>query len=408
KLPGMSGLEIIERSKNYNKLTKYILITGYSEEEAFIKATRIGVDEILKKPYNEYELQQSVSRLLKLKKLQEENIKFRERLQTENQILKEQIEKKFEEDKYLIIGDSASLKNVLMQAATIAKHSVDTLIAGETGTGKELLARYIHRTGKRSRYPFVPVNCAALTPSLFESELFGFEKGAFTNALHSKAGLFEIADKGILFLDEITEIPLELQAKLLRVVEEKKIKRVGGTKEINIDVQILSSTNRDIEKALKNSVLREDIFHRLANSIIYLPPLRERRGDLELLTNHFFNLYSKLFDKKCKPLPVQILRFIEESEWPGNIRQLSHFIKNWCLFENKDSLINGFYQNGCGDFSNGKGFSFKFLKGDFSELQSAKIWLVEKALAKFNGNKAKAAEYLGITVPGLIKMLKKK
>ncbi len=402
KLQGTTGLEIIEKVKDKSKLTKYILITGYSEEEAFLKANRIGVSEILKKPYDEFKLHSTIDRLMHIKTLEEENIAFKEKLQKENVNLKKQIKEKFEDDQNIMIGESAKLKESLNKAKSVAEYSINTLIVGETGTGKELLARYIQRNGARCDAPFVPVNCAALTESLFESELFGYVKGAFTNAIESHAGLFEVANGGILFLDEITEIPLLLQAKLLRVIEERKIKRVGSTKEIEIDVQILSSTNRNIHEAIKKGFLREDLYHRIASTIIDLPPLRERKEDFVSLVNHFQNLYCKLFNKEILSLPDNVWEHINSSNWDGNIREFSNFIKNYILF---GTITNGNGHRKPIPISNNENM-YLFKNKNFQELEEAKYWLINKALKQFDGNKTLAAKHLGVSYQGLAYLLK--
>jgi DNA-binding NtrC family response regulator len=402
KLQGTTGLEIIEKTKDDKKLTKFILITGYSEEEAFIKANRIGVDDILKKPYDEFQLHSTINRLIHIKSLEEENIAFKEKIQKENIVLKEQFNKSFDSEQNIMVGESLKLKDALNKAKSVAEYSINTLIVGETGTGKELLARYIQRNSARHNNPFVPVNCAALTESLFESELFGYEKGAFTNALQSHAGLFEVANGGILFLDEITEIPILLQAKLLRVIEEGIIKRVGSTKEIRIDVHILSSTNRNIHKAIKKGFLREDLYHRIGSTVIELPPLRDRRDDLHFLTNHFQNLYCGIFGKEKLPFPDEVLEYINNSPWDGNIREFSNFIKNYIIFgtiTKNESYTKSPLRS---DAEN----TFVFRKCNFEELEEAKFWLIEKTLKKYDGNKTLTAKHLGISYQGLAYLLK--
>jgi len=412
KLHGMSGIDIIEKVKDNNKLTKYLLITGYSEEEAFIKATRIGVNDILKKPYEEFKLHSTLEKLLHLKHLEEENLLYKEKLQKENEILKNQLEKNFDDNQNIMIGSSPLLKSALEKAESVAKYSINTLICGETGTGKELLARYIQRAGTRKNEAFVPVNCAALTESLFESELFGYEKGAFTNALQSHAGLFEVANGGILFLDEITEIPISLQAKLLRVLEEKNIMRVGSTKEIKIDVQILSSTNRDISEAISEGFLRKDLYHRIAQTEIVLPPLRERKEDIDSLSTHFYDLYCRMFDKEKKVIPKEIADYIKSQNWEGNIRQFSNFMKNYCIFGTitrynvpPNKLRNKIDGTSIVDLNLHEN-SFPFKKGSFNELEDAKQWLIDKALKKFSGNRTLAAKHLGVSYQGLAYLLK--
>lgn len=283
-----------------------------------------------------------------------------------------------------------------------------------------------------STKPFVAVNCAALSPSLFESELFGYEKGAFTGAAEARAGLFEAANGGIMFLDELTEIPLTLQAKLLRVVESQVVRRVGGAEARPIDVQILCSTNRNIAEAIEGGFLRLDLYHRLAAVEIVLPPLRERTEDFEALTAHFIALYEQQLGLQAVPIPPTIMSFLKEQPWEGNIRQLSNIMKRWCLFgEHSDgndvavwlsqtslaesSLAGGSSRGGSKTSPNGMGSSLSasdaflhgvFAKGTFEELNDIKERLIREVLKKYHGNKTKAAQHLGISYPGLLKMLK--
>jgi len=412
KLQGMSGLDIIEEVKNEKNLTKYLLITGYSEEEAFIKATRIGVNDILKKPYEEFLLHSTLEKLIHLKRLEEENLLYKEKLQKENEILKNQLDKNFNDDQNIMIGNSPLLKSAIEKAESVAKYSINTLIYGETGTGKELLARFIQRNGPRNNENFVPINCAAVTESLFESELFGYEKGAFTNALQSHAGLFEVANRGILFLDEITEIPISLQAKLLRVIEDKKIKRVGSTKEIEIDVQILSSTNRIISEAINEGYLREDLYHRIAQTEILLPPLRERMEDLDSLSTHFYDMYCRMFNKENNGITDEISNYLKSQAWEGNIRQFSNFMKNYCIFgtitrykEPHSKILRRMEEISIVNPSIDEN-SYAFSKGSLNELDQAKKWLIDRALDKYNGNRTLAAKHLGVSYQGLAYLLK--
>lgn len=402
KLQGTTGLDIIEKIKDDKKLTKFILITGYSEEDAFIKANRIGVSEILKKPYDDFQLHSTIKRLLHIKALEEENIAFKEKIEKENTVLKEQFNKSFDHEQNIMVGESPQLKDSLNKAKSVAEYSINTLIVGETGTGKELLARYIQRNGARNNHPFIPVNCAALTESLFESELFGYEKGAFTNALQSHAGLFEVANGGILFLDEITEIPILLQAKLLRVIEEGIIKRVGSTKEIKIDVHVLSSTNRNVHEAIKKGFLREDLYHRIGSTVIELPPLRERRDDLHFLSDHFQNLYCGIFGKEKLPFSDEVWEYIDNNEWDGNIREFSNFIKNYIIF-GTITKSNSYKKS---PFISKAKNTFVFSKCNFEELEEAKFWLINKTLKMYDGNKTLAAKHLGISYQGLAYLLK--
>jgi DNA-binding NtrC family response regulator len=392
KLHGTTGLDIIEKTTKKKKLLKFILITGYSEEEAFIRATRIGVSDILKKPYEEFQLRSTINRLMHIKTIEEENIKLQERLQTENKVLREQVFNNFEKNHAVIIGNSPPLLEALKRAKSVAEYSLNALIVGETGTGKELIAQYIHRNGDRKDKPFIAVNCATLPESLAEASLFGYRQGAFTDARQGSAGYFEAANGGVLFLDEITEMPIMLQSKLLRAIQEKKIMRVGETKETDVDVQIISSTNRNVHEAINKGFLREDLYYRIATTIIELPPLRERKEDLYDLVNYFLDLYQK----EKKELPQEIWEHINNRDWFGNIRELANFIKNYVVFgtiTHEHYLKHPEYKE--------EENKYFFKTGSLKELEDAKYWLINKALKKFDGNKTLAAKELGLTYQGL-------
>lgn len=400
-LQDKSGLEILEFINENKCDIASTIITGYCNENLILSAAQSRAWYLLKKPFNNEELISVVQKSADFVLLKYENEKLKERLIKENTILKNELDSTFKQN-YKIIGNSKNLINVLERASKIAKYNVNTLIHGETGTGKELLARFIHQSSSRAAKPFIAVNCAALSPNLFESELFGYKKGAFTNANESRAGLFEIANGGFLFLDEITEIPLEMQAKLLRVVEDQKLRRIGDLEWIQIDITILSSTNRKIEKMISQNIFREDLYHRLASTQLSLPPLRERIEDLEELSNYF----SILFANKSIPIPEEIMYFLREFEWPGNIRQFSNFMKNWSIFGKEADLteVKSWLNNGNSRNENSAEFKFKEL--NIQELERAKEWMVFKVLKKYNGNKSKTAEHLGLSYPGLLKMLK--
>lgn len=407
KLPGENGLSLIEKAKEGFPEIKYIVITGYSDEESIISALRLGAHDLLKKPYDEEELHNSIDKLIKSIELERENSLLKEKLIKENIILKKDLNKNLELKGDVIIGKSPLLMDMLQKAKQVANHNINLMICGESGTGKELLARFIHNNGTRSDKPFIAINCASLTSTLFESELFGHEKGSFTNADRLKIGLLEVANEGILFLDEITEINLDLQAKLLRVVEEKKIQRVGGNHQIAVDVQILSSTNRDLSDAIKNGKLREDLYHRLASTVFELPPLRKRLDDLPHLLKYFKEKYDEIYNISSPEIDKEILTVMNQSNWSGNVRQLSNFVKNWCLFGK--NATHDEIQRWINSESNNRihsDESFLFEKGNMSELDEAKKWLIERALSKFNGNKTKAAEHLGVSYAGFLKMLK--
>lgn len=417
KLPIMDGLEFIGECKKRQLSSKYIIVTGYADESSIIRALRLGVDEFLKKPYREGELLHAVARSIKMLELENENSRFKERLQTENTILHRELNKRISIETAGLVGNSSGVQKCLAQADKVGQFSINALIRGESGTGKEVMAQYIRQRGARSGKSFVAVNCAALSPSLFESELFGYEKGAFTGANEARAGLFEVANGGIIFLDELTEIPIALQAKLLRVVESQMVRRVGASEPKAIDVQILCSTNRVISEAIEGGFLRLDLFHRLAAVEIVLPPLRERLEDFELLAAHFIALYEQQLGTKSVPIPETIMTYLKRQRWEGNIRQLSNVMKRWCLFgEHSDYhdvaawLEQPQYKNSSTDQTATTDQTVflhcDFHEGTFDELDAIKAKLIREVLHKYHGNKTKTAQHLGISYPGLLKMLK--
>ncbi|MCF8357052.1 MAG: sigma-54 dependent transcriptional regulator [Melioribacteraceae bacterium] len=409
KLPGKSGLDIISEVKPLKPNLKFLLITGYSKEENILESLRLGVDEYLKKPYVEKEFQAAIAKLIKIVELENENERLRQKIEKENVLLKKEISKRIDLDtQHILIGESKQFLNTLKKAKQAAKYDSNILLQGETGTGKEILARYIHNISRRKEKPFVPVNCAELSPSLFESELFGHEKGSYTNASESKAGLFEVADGGILFLDEISEIHPDLQAKLLRVVENKKIRRIGSSKYISVDVQLISSTNRNLNRILETEYIRRDLYYRLAEIEIMLPPLRERKSDIPILIDHFSTKFHKQYDLNTPEIPKELMEKLTNNFWEGNIRQLQNFIRKWAMFGEHLELtdVEMWLNNGFHDEHDG--MVFKFNEGTFQEIEDAKKWLIHKTIKRFNGNKTKAAEHLGISYPGLLKMLKSK
>ncbi len=409
KLAEHTGLDIIDYAFEKKAIFGSILITGYSDEGAIIKATKLGVREILKKPFSDDELYAAVDKILKLQEEEENKRRLTERLREENEILKQELNKKLKES-LQIIGESPKLLSALNKAEQIANYELNCIIGGESGTGKELLAQYIHMHGPRKSKPFVEVNCASISPSLFEAEFFGYRKGAFTNALDTRPGFFETADGGILFLDEITEIPLEMQAKLLTAVERGIIHRVGDTKDIKIDVQIIAATNRDVEKLVENGKLRRDLYHRLSQGFIVLPPLRERGRDIKILLDYYIEKYENEFSRKAKEIPDELWEKIINYSWPGNIRQLTNFIKEWVLF-GEDTLAEENEEKLFREASEKTGvksvLKYEFVNGTFSELEEAKRLLIRTILEKYNGNKSQAARHLGLTYQGLLKMLKK-
>ncbi len=404
-LPYKSGLDLARFVLEKNYLENVILITGYGDEGVIEEAIKLGFKDFIRKPYETLELKNSIEKIYKNFLLTLENEELKKRLQEENKILREHIVNQ-DGGNFEIIGKNKALDDVLRKAQIIAQYSNSCLIQGESGTGKELLAKYIHTHGRRKGAPFIPINCAALSPSLFEAELFGFVKGSFTGANETRPGLFELADNGVLFFDEITEIPLSFQAKLLRVIEYQKVRRIGDNVWHKIDVQIIGSTNRPLEELQNEKFIRKDLFHRMATLVLSLPPLRERKDDIPELVSYFHRKYSKLYEKNVPAPNDELMNKLIESEWPGNIRQLSNFMKNYVLFydiTSKREFDKWFSDELTGEKE--EDLTFRFMNGTIAELEDAKLWLISKVLKKYNFNQSKAARHLGLTYVGLHKIL---
>jgi DNA-binding NtrC family response regulator len=410
KMPGMDGITLAERIRNHHPTTKFIVVTGYANEDAVIRALRLGLHEFLRKPFHNAELLAAVGSLLEQHNLEEENRRLRHRLEFENKQLHATINALATVTTPEIIGSHPMLIHCLGLADTVASVGINALIQGETGTGKELLAQRIHARGPRSEGPFIAVNCAAVSSTLFESEFFGAEKGSYTGSTATRPGLFELANGGVLFLDEVTEIPTTMQAKLLRVIESGAVRRVGGSVDIPIDVQIISATNRPIHTAIVGGHLRTDLYHRLATVDIELPALRDRRTDILSLFTYFLEHYQGQFARNCAMPDKSHMAIIESATWPGNIRQLANVARRWVLFGPEQSLVS-LHRDGMapptGSDDAHAFMRFTFVQGTFAEIEAAKHDLVHKAMTRYNGNKSAAARHLGLSYPGLLKVLRR-
>ncbi len=325
KLPGISGIDLLKTIREKNLDTDVIIITAFATTTSAIEALKLGAADYLQKPFNIDELRIVVNNILNTRALKEENI-----------TLKKQLFADIETSG--IIGQSKSTKGILDLIGKISQTDVSVMITGESGTGKELVAKAIHQNSNRKNERFLSINCAALPETLLESELFGVEKGAFTGAVNRKKGLFELAHNGTLFLDEIGEMPLAMQAKLLRVLQEFIIRRVGGTEDIKIDVRLITATNRNIEEEVKKGNFREDLYYRVNVFHIHIPPLRERKEDIPLLTNYFLRKIAKKHKRAVPTITQEAMSILENYDWPGNIRELENIIERILAFES-DNII---------------------------------------------------------------------
>jgi len=313
-LPDLDGLKVLERIKQSDPDVIVIMITATKTVKTAVEAMKLGAYDYVTKPFDIDELRLIISRSLSTKALEQE-VKYR----------REEMDKSF--DFGNIIGKSKSMKEIFKVVKQIADSKSTALIMGESGTGKELISRAIHYNSNRKGYPFVTINCAAIPETLIESELFGHEKGAFTNAIERKLGRCEVAHQGTLFLDEIGELSLATQAKILRFLEEREFNRVGGSKTIKVDVRLITATNKDLNQMIKKGLFREDLYYRINVVPILIPPLRERKEDIPLLVEHFINRFSVENNKSVKGITKEAIALMMQYEWPGNIRELENLIE---------------------------------------------------------------------------------
>jgi two-component system response regulator AtoC len=310
KLPTMSGVELLKQSKQLLPHTEVAIMTGHGSIESAVDAMKLGAYDYIEKPFRVEKMRLLLQRMAE-----------KVRLVTENEFLRERVTT--EENLDGMIGTSANIQDVLRMISRLKDTRTPVLISGESGTGKELAARAIHFRGSMAQTPFVAVDCGSLVPTLMESELFGYEKGAFTGATKTKAGLFQAANGGTIFLDEIGELPLEMQAKLLRVLQEKEVRPVGSNSNVSVDVRVIAATNRDLEAAYRAGTFRKDLYFRLNVVTVHLPPLRERRSDIPVLVHHFLDRYAK--GSQIQVTAGALNSFLHY-DWPGNIRELENCI----------------------------------------------------------------------------------
>ncbi len=314
RLPGMDGLEVLEQAKVIDEQVEVILVTAVKTVKTAVTAMKLGAFDYLTKPFEEEEVLAVVRRALERRALQREVV-----------FLRSELARRQDGDE--IVGQSAEMRKLAQMIAQVSRTSATVLIAGESGTGKELIAQAIHRQSPRRDKPFVPVNPAAIVESLIESELFGHERGAFTGAYQRKLGKFEMAQGGTLFLDEIASLRAEPQTKLLRVLQEREIERVGGTRRIPVDVRIIAATNVDLKRAVAAGGFREDLYYRLNVVPIAVPPLRSRSQDVPLLVEHFIRRYNQRFGKRITGVAPSAMAALEDYRWPGNVRELQNVVE---------------------------------------------------------------------------------
>lgn len=389
KLPEMDGFKVLEEIKNIDNGSLVIMLTAYGEVKSAVRAMKLGAYDYITKPFNNDELRIVIKKALDAGRLVKEVADLKKRL--ENRCPGQELQ-----------GESPKFCHVLKQVRTIAPTNLTVILQGESGTGKEVIARMIHSDSLRKEMPFIAIDCGTLTETLAESELFGYEKGAFTGADCRKEGQFEMAKSGTLFLDEITNLSDSVQAKLLRVIQERKIHHLGGKKDIEIDVRIIVATNLDIAAEVNEGNFRSDLYHRLNEFSIEIPPLRERQEDIIPLALHFLDEANKEFKKEIKGISNDAVKMLLDYKWPGNIREIKNVIKKAALLTDSDRITSSILPSMKTDNSFGqdcqsalaKGSSLKELKGKLTRDLERQV--IEKALEQAKNNKSQAARILKI------------
>lgn len=380
RLPDGSGIDVLKSIKELSSETIVLIITAFSSTETAITAMKLGAYDYIIKPFNLDEIRIVIGNI-------KETINLQKRVKELQQYA----------DIYQnIIGKSDAMRKVFNMIEKIAPFDTNVLITGESGTGKELVAKAIHQKSRRGNKPFVAINCASLPSELLESELFGYSKGAFTGAYTTRRGLIEEADKGTLFLDEIGEMPLSLQAKLLRFLEDKKIRPLGSSNEIDVDVRIIAATNKFLNELMEEGEFRKDLYYRIATFEIHLPSLRDRKEDIPLLIDQFVKLFSKKFNKEITKIDPEFINYIMQHELKGNVRELKNIIEREVVLSENGYLkcsisIPSQSVNPIGGFIPDSGINLN----DY--LSTIEKDLLYKALQKAQGNKTKAAELLGLS-----------
>ena len=388
RVPQIGGIELLKRIREMYPQTAVIVLTQYGTIESAVEATRIGAADYVTKPFHVPELRGKLDRVVRLLEADQENRVLREQLRTRPGFGS-------------LIGVSPKMQRVYRLVEKVSQHNYPVLILGESGTGKELVARSIHFSGPRKSRPFVPVDCSALVPTLIESELFGYVKGAFTGAVHSKMGLMEAAGSGTLFLDEIGDMPVDLQAKLLRALQEKEVKPVGSTDRVAISTRVIAATNRDLDAAVRQGHFRQDLFFRLNVVQIKLPPLRERKSDIPLLVHSFLEKFSDA-NGKMRTIAEDAMARLVAYDWPGNVRELENAIERAVALGSGPLLHAGDLPSG---LQYGTGTRMP-QNDEVLPLEELERRAILRALHEAGGDKLAAARLLGIGKTTLYRKLK--
>ena len=394
RMPKMTGHELLAQIKARGLDTTVIMMSAYGDVDTALEAIKMGAYDYISKPFKKDEV------LLTLQKAEE-----RERLRRENVRLREETNRVFSFEN--IVAQSASMKAIFRTVRKIAGYKSTVLITGESGTGKELIARALHVNSDRSNEPWVPVNCGAIPETLLESELFGYVKGAFTDASRDKKGLFQQADGGTIFLDEIAELPLNLQVKLLRVLQEGEVRRVGDTRNVEVDVRVVAATHRDLEDLTGKGKFREELFYRLNVLPVHLPALRERSEDVPLLVQHFLGRHNEKLGTRVKGVEPEAMRLMLDYAWPGNVRELENTIERAIVLSEGDTIeVDALpvritqSQDSLKQLLRGDNLSIKETSRELERV------LIRRALKKTRGNRTRASELLEISHRALLYKIK--
>ncbi len=395
RMPGMDGLAFLNEVRERRYDLRLVLVTGYGSIESAVEAMRVGADDYLTKPVDLYELRQRVNNLIEKEQLKEEVSNLREML-----------DKRYGFES--IVGRSAPMEKLFEQMKLVAPTRSSVLVIGESGTGKELVANALHRASPRRNERILAINCGAIPSDILESELFGHERGAFTGAVSRKIGKFELAHRGSLFLDEISELYPELQVKLLRVLEERQVMRVGGSELIDVDFRLIAATNRDLEKEVADGRFREDLYYRLKVVTLRIPPLRERPSDIPPLLEHFLVQFCQEHGKPPKTLSAEALELLSRYPWPGNVRELKNVMESVVVFHQEGEVTLNDLPPEIRDSStlSTSGTPVQSVVGEPRTMADIERQAILETLGRTAGHRARAADILGIGLRTLQRKLK--
>jgi two-component system, NtrC family, response regulator AtoC len=385
RLPGMDGLEFLQAVKRANAHLPVIMMTAYGTVETAVEAMKAGASDYVLKPFSIEEIKLLVRKELDIHRLREENISLREA-----------VGKRYEFRN--IVARGPKMQEVLATVERVAPTNSTVLLGGESGVGKDLIARAIHQHSRRASGPFVKINCTAIPENLLESELFGYEKGAFTGAVTSKPGKFELADKGTIFLDEIGDVPPAIQVKLLRVLQEREFERLGGTKTLKVDVRVVAATNQDLRAALEQGTFREDLYYRLNVVPISLPPLREHKEDIPYLVDHFLERFARESGKPIQGVTPAALKLLMDFHWPGNVRELENILERAVALSTGTTIDAADIRLDLSPSKPGREAAGSLpFPPEGMTLEQFEDDIIKEAVRRANGNKSQAARLLGLS-----------